>query len=111
MRAVARVIAAERQSDINQSMRKPWWHESWKKDIVKEAWSRLPPKAPANAAAKRGTKRQRSECVVCMDAAPEWAFAPCMHMCLCSACKETQAGDLDKCPICRKKRASFVRVY
>jgi len=108
MRAIARSIADERQRDIEKSLRKPWWHESWKKDIVAEARSRLP---HAGAAATRGKKRSRSECVVCMDAEPEWAFAPCMHLCLCSACKATQGGDLDKCPICRERRRGLVRVY
>lgn len=50
-------------------------------------------------------KKERGECVVCMEHVPEMAF-PCGHYCVCQACSK----QLPQCPVCRKVGSPF-RIY
>lgn len=122
MRAMARAIAHERQQDVPRAERKPWWDPSWKEEIAKVAWDRVAstlsssPHGPhrlrtGGADASVGQKRTRPECVVCMQEEPIWAFSPCMHLCICSGCKDSANDKLQECPMCRTSKTGMVRIF
>lgn len=122
MRAMARRIASERQADVPASQRKTWWDPSWKAEIQKLAWERV---AEGQGSARRGPhrlpitrappavgqKRLRSECVICMDGEPTYAFSPCMHLCVCSSCHSRAETCLSECPVCRNPKQALTRIY
>lgn len=45
---------------------------------------------------------EQTECVICMDSAPDVIFLPCGHVCGCRACAEP----LSECPLCRQDIAA-----
>ena len=45
---------------------------------------------------------EQTECVICMDSAPDVIFLPCGHVCACRACAEPLA----ECPLCRQDIAA-----
>lgn len=121
MREIARGIARERQEHVPKADRKKWWHDSWKDDIVKEAYRRMGPARgpsrramPASAStARSGDKRPRehSTCVICMDAEPNVVLIPCGHMCMCSDCALVARQQHENCPLCRSRVRLSSRVY
>ena len=68
--------------------------------------------ATVNDKARQWESRKRSRdedtCVVCMDAEKTHSFVPCGHKCVCKTCGETLRN---KCPICKQKVQSILRVY
>jgi hypothetical protein len=50
---------------------------------------------------------QTNTCVVCLDKKVSIVFLPCAHLCACAEC----AGDLDKCPLCRRHFKGYVRAF
>ena len=122
MRAMARRIAGDRQADVPRSRRKPWWDPSWKAEIQKLAWERvsqgqtIPRRGPhrmpiPDGEPSVGQKRLRTECVVCMDEEPSYAFSPCMHLCVCAKCHSRAMQDLSRCPVCRGQKDGLTRIY
>eukprot|EP01026_Neomeris_dumetosa_P055541 TRINITY_DN5055_c0_g1_i1.p1 TRINITY_DN5055_c0_g1~~TRINITY_DN5055_c0_g1_i1.p1 ORF type:complete len:346 (-),score=29.68 TRINITY_DN5055_c0_g1_i1:245-1282(-) len=47
-------------------------------------------------------------CVICMEARCDAVFVPCGHMCCCYACGERMNR---RCPVCRSRATSLVKVY
>ena len=63
-----------------------------------------PPTAPS-------AEQDTSECVICLAALSQYAIIPCGHLCLCEDCAQMSTTSLDKCPICREKIVSKLRIY
>ncbi len=50
----------------------------------------------------------RNECVICMDAEPEYAVVPCGHLVVCAGCAAVVGA---KCPLCRGAVTGTMRIY
>lgn len=56
-------------------------------------------------------------CGICLTNQAVWACNPCMHLVACHACSNTLLENARKkqakseCPICKKTRDGFLRVY
>ena len=50
-------------------------------------------------------------CVVCMNAAAEWACVPCGHKCGCSVCLEAIRSTSGTCPICRVDIQNVIKIH
>ena len=50
-------------------------------------------------------------CVVCLDAAADYAFIPCGHRCVCKADAEMIQQSARACPICRQMPENFHKIY
>ena len=61
--------------------------------------------------------REDEKCRVCLQRAKDSVLAPCGHKCVCSPCaiilqdKGTPRGVRNKCPICRARFTTAVKVY
>lgn len=51
---------------------------------------------------------KRHECVLCMQYEKAYAPSECMHLCVCSRCRQNLHG---ACPICRREFKELVEVY
>lgn len=47
-----------------------------------------------------------SECTICLEGTRSVVLLPCRHLCVCQVCLE----EIDRCPICRAKFATYVSV-
>ena len=52
-------------------------------------------------------ERDKSLCIVCMDAKREVLLKPCNHYCLCSGCSK----GLRECPMCKKKKRKAEKIF
>jgi len=52
--------------------------------------------------------KEEGDCVVCMDASPEMAVAPCGHFCMCQKCATRMQKDGKSCPMCRGTISAIV---
>ena len=50
-------------------------------------------------------------CVVCMNAAAEWACVPCGHKCGCYVCLEAIRSSSGTCPICRVDIQNVIKIH
>ena len=50
---------------------------------------------------------RRLACCVCLEAERQYAFVPCYHLCVCSAC----ATRVVRCPLCRIQKVELCRIY
>jgi hypothetical protein len=50
-------------------------------------------------------------CVVCMEAAADYAFLPCGHRCVCGTDGEMIHTSTRTCPICRQPTQSFNKIF
>jgi DNA repair exonuclease SbcCD ATPase subunit len=51
-------------------------------------------------------------CVVCQENPKTHALVPCGHQCLCAKCaKKVVMGTQGHCPLCRRRCASFIRIF
>ena len=51
--------------------------------------------------------QQAGECVICLEELRTTALIPCGHRAVCDTC----AGDMKKCPLCRRDVTSTLRVF
>ncbi len=49
-------------------------------------------------------------CVICMTNVADTSLIPCRHMCLCLECSHVLRTQTNKCPICRSKILTMIRV-
>ncbi|RYY83669.1 RING-HC finger protein [archaeon] len=43
-----------------------------------------------------------TECVICLEGAPQEIFVPCGHLCTCSGCYQQMKRNKAVCPLCRR---------
>jgi hypothetical protein len=62
---------------------------------------------------KEASAAERLKCVACADSERTHAFLPCGHLCTCNDCAGwiLQCNDEAKCPCCRSRVESSLRVY
>jgi chromosome segregation ATPase len=60
---------------------------------------------------KLDEENQGRECVVCKESRKEYAFSPCMHMCVCEGCAASIRGQDSKCPLCRNVSTSIKKIF
>lgn len=52
-------------------------------------------------------EREKSQCIVCMDANREVLLKPCNHYCMCSDCSK----GFRECPVCQKKLRKAEKIF
>eukprot|EP00587_Corethron_hystrix_P006384 CAMPEP_0113314216 /NCGR_PEP_ID=MMETSP0010_2-20120614/10362_1 /TAXON_ID=216773 ORGANISM="Corethron hystrix, Strain 308" /NCGR_SAMPLE_ID=MMETSP0010_2 /ASSEMBLY_ACC=CAM_ASM_000155 /LENGTH=349 /DNA_ID=CAMNT_0000170451 /DNA_START=281 /DNA_END=1330 /DNA_ORIENTATION=+ /assembly_acc=CAM_ASM_000155 len=55
-------------------------------------------------------KEQISECCICLEHDPVYAFIPCGHLVLCSICADMMKNRLMPCPICRVDPKGLLKI-
>lgn len=50
------------------------------------------------------------DCLICMSAPKNTILLPCRHICLCSECSMALRLQTNKCPVCRAKVESLLRI-
>lgn len=50
------------------------------------------------------------DCLICMSAPKNTILLPCRHICLCSECSLALRSQTNKCPVCRAKIDSLLRI-
>ena len=56
-------------------------------------------------------ENEEGGCVVCMEAAADYAFLPCGHRCVCRTHAEMIHTSTRTCPICRQPTQSFNKIF
>lgn len=51
------------------------------------------------------------ECKICWDGIPNFAFVPCGHAITCQKCSDMVVRSNGRCPICRQRTSSTLRIY
>ena len=95
-----RVEKTELESKVRQSAPRAW------RAAAATASALIPrPRHPRLRAQLRLTEGMTyNECCVCLDAAVNAVWRPCMHACLCYSC----ATRVRFCPLCRAEKGRFV---
>lgn len=65
----------------------------------------------AAEASKQVQIPEGDQCVVCLSEKRVCAVVPCGHVTVCNSCCKKRQDELTVCPLCRKDRDSFLRVY
>ena len=77
-------------------------------DAPRAATADAPRAATADAPRAAATDApRRLACCVCLEAERQYAFVPCYHLCVCSAC----ATRVVRCPLCRIQKVELCRIY
>jgi len=63
-----------------------------------------------NFAADSGESQEERLCSICMSEKVDTIILPCKHMCVCFDCSKDLRSKTNKCPICRGKIDSFLRL-
>lgn len=57
-----------------------------------------------------GNINQPTECVVCIEDVADTIVLPCRHLCLCLSCARTLKRQTNRCPICRGRVHSVLKI-
>ncbi len=52
-------------------------------------------------------EKKEIQCVICLDAPPDWAIIPCGHKVCCEPCVKS----ITSCPICRGNKEQIIKVF
>ena len=77
--------------------------------IVEAHKDPVPSSMPVNL--KSNNKVAKTLCVVCMDDEADGVILPCGHLCGCEPCLQILLNSEPKCPICRARMNSVVKVF
>ena len=70
-----------------------------------------PSEAMQSQAPSNTNRPENKRCCVCLSEESTIVIIPCGHLCLCNLCGDKFLDNRDKCPICRVKVSSKLRVY
>lgn len=62
------------------------------------------------ASGKAGDDSEERLCVICLSARRDTTVLPCRHLCLCHECAQEWRRQSSRCPICRMKVESLLRI-